>query len=63
VSLLTHTDEQNMVIWQASILAFEQVRLSNLVPRLVCNRPFTLGGIFRAERNFLLSCDFSGGTN
>jgi hypothetical protein len=24
---------------------------------------FPLGGIFRAERNFSLSCDFSGGTN
>ena len=30
------------------------------------NRPkagFPLGGILRAERNFSLSCDFSGGTN
>jgi hypothetical protein len=24
---------------------------------------FPLGGILRAERNFSLSCDFSGGTN
>jgi hypothetical protein len=26
-------------------------------------KPVSLGGIFRAERNFSLSCDFSGKTN
>ena len=39
-----------------------------LIPAFAARKPdpkgrFPLGGIFRAERNFSLYCDFSGGTN
>ena len=36
---------------------------NKLLLRLFLKGCFPLGGIFRAERNFSLSCDFSGGTN
>jgi hypothetical protein len=39
------------------------VKVRNAKLRNYLKAGFPLGGILRAERNFSLSCDFSGGTN
>jgi hypothetical protein len=50
LSILSPSREGSRHMWSISVLVLSKDR-------------FPLGGIFQAERNFSLSCDFSSGTN